>query len=67
MKRKYILLLLILTFQNMKKNGYWKYFGNIGNLLVILWMILKALVLFYVSIQLILSPMPSLWLIINAD
>src|SRR3954467_2086794 len=44
MKRKYILLLSILTFQGMKKSDYWRHSADTEVLLAILLMISRVLV-----------------------
>src|SRR4051812_20389802 len=64
-KRKYILLLSILTFQGMKKSGYWRQSADTEVLLAILFMISRVLVRPFANILSILSQKLNRSLIIN--
>ena len=65
MRKRYIMLLLVLTFQSMKKRNYGKLWRSIVPLSDILLTILRASVLLYVSTKLNWRKMLNELLIIN--
>ena len=65
MKRKYILLLSILTFQRMNKSDYWRHSADTEVLLAILLMISRVLVHLFSNILSISSPMLNQLFTIN--